>query len=130
MTKLRNGLEYNNPHFPETFANYLLDSGFQMSVRKGTLYFFNDLFNVNVIGENFDVFSNDIVTTQTTYKGCYLGLGLLNLQGFIMVLHAMGIVRVQDFIAKSNAVSDEQGDKAISLIKSVIHSLKPANSHA
>ena len=96
MTKLSNGVEYLNPHFPKDFAEYLVANGFHTVACSKSLVFQKGDIRILVQQEQMDVyFFNEQDPGQEGEKWLhsqtFKGFFSLNILGWMMILHAMGI---------------------------------------
>lgn len=129
-TKLSNGIEYSNPNFPKEFGEYLLSNGFGCWSAKSNLCFEKmDKVSLYVRNDNIDLFTYCIGTGSDLhpwhFSQSHAGIGNLNLFGWIMLMHLMGIQSMQGFVKNAGAADPQLATEAAMILREIFNSPLP-----
>lgn len=124
-TKLSNGAEYINPHFPIEFAEFMLSNGFRCWVDRSTIFFEvreKKLLRVNGAMVDYYVYNPDPLLTEPqrwSYDNSFLFLNTINFFGWLQLLHQWKVITLLSFMRNAKAAGLQEFTEASSILKSI-----------
>lgn len=124
MTKLSNGVEYNNPKFPAAFAEYLICNRFKAVSNKTELRFVKANVTIIILHDNIDIFFYDPIAMAHVWGSSFMGFGSLDINGWILLMHATKVQNIQFFEQNARTLSEQLGVEAKLVHQALMTTLK------